>query len=136
MSRVIARQSATDAEALTYGNLLPIVGMMMIALVVGTAAIGSRSLTARHHPAGFSFRPSLEVFKCAPSLVSCAFCVSALEWPPNDDIRARAERVAAVQALLEEISARRRPDDNADGLPEDLARAVDRWMDARDGHHG
>jgi hypothetical protein len=33
------RQSAIDAEALTYGNLLPLVGMLMIALV-GTSAIG------------------------------------------------------------------------------------------------
>ena len=40
MSRLSARQSATDAEALNYGNLLPLVGMMMISLVVGTSAIG------------------------------------------------------------------------------------------------
>jgi len=40
VSRLIARQSAIDAESLTYGNLLPLVGMMMIALVVGTSAIG------------------------------------------------------------------------------------------------
>ena len=39
VSRLIARQSAIDAEALTYGNLLPLVGMLMIALV-GTSAIG------------------------------------------------------------------------------------------------
>ena len=65
----------------------------------------------------------------------CLLCVDAGAATPNDDPRARAERVAAVQALLDEISARR-PDDNADGLPEELARAVDRWMDARDGHHG
>ena len=65
----------------------------------------------------------------------CLLCVGAEAATLNDDTRARAERVAAVQTLLEEISARRL-DNNAEGLPEDLARAVDYWMEARDGHHG
>ena len=65
----------------------------------------------------------------------CLLCVGAEAATLNDDARARAERVAAVQTLLEEISARRL-DNNAEGLPEDLARAVDRWMVARDEHHG
>ena len=47
-------------------------------------------------------------------------CVDAGAATSNDGPLARDERVAAVQALLGEISARR-PGDNADGLPEELA---------------
>jgi hypothetical protein len=53
--------------------------------------------------------------------------------PASDDALTRAGKVAAIQTLLEEITAKRE-DDDAAGLPDELASAVDRWMKARDEH--
>ena len=52
--------------------------------------------------------------------------------PPVDDELTRAEKVEAARTLLEEISSKRQ-DENANGLPDELATAVNRWTNG--GHH-
>ena len=54
-------------------------------------------------------------------------CLLSVTPTPNtsEDPLARAEKVAAVEMLLDEIASQ--SDQDANGLSEDLAAAVDRW---------
>ena len=59
----------------------------------------------------------------------CLLCLTAAPIS-DEESPARAERLAAVQMLLAEITSD--SEDDTQGLPEDVAAAIDRWTDEID----